>query len=97
MTVSARTEAGAQAASAGVAFVLAIFGGSFFPPGSLPPFLERLSLLTPNGWALDGFTTLSLDGGVLTDVWLPLVVLSALALSVGSVAVFRFRRALAVT
>ena len=97
VTVAARTEGTAQVASAGVAFVLAILGGSFFPPGSLPPWLERLSLLTPNGWALDGFTTLSLDDGRLGDVLLPLAVLSAIALTVGTVAIVRFRRALAVT
>jgi ABC-2 type transport system permease protein len=97
VTVSARTEATAQVASAGVAFVLAILGGSFFPPGSLPPWLEKLSLLTPNGWSLDGFTTLSLDGGHLRDVLLPLAVLVSIAAVVGTTAIMRFRRALAVT
>jgi ABC-2 type transport system permease protein len=96
VTVSAKTEAMAQAATGGVAFVLAIFGGNFFPPGSLPPALEKLSLLTPNGWALDGFTTLTLDAGRFGDIVRPLVVLSVIALVVGAAALARFRRVMAV-
>jgi ABC-2 type transport system permease protein len=95
VTVSARSEAMAQAAAAGLAFVLALVGGNFFPPGSLPPLLERLSLLTPNGWALDGFTTLSLDGGTLGDVVRPLAVLGVISVVVGAAAVARFQRAVA--
>jgi ABC-2 type transport system permease protein len=97
VTVAARTEATAQVATAAVAFVLALLGGNFFPPGSLPPLLERLALLTPNGWALDGFTTLSLDGGGLGDVVRPIVVLSAISVTLGAIAVTRFKRAMAAT
>jgi ABC-2 type transport system permease protein len=96
VTVSARNQASAQAATAGLGFVLAILGGNFFPPGSLPPLFERLALLTPNGWALDGFTTLSLDRGAVGDIIRPIVVLSVIALVVGSAAIVRFRRTLAV-
>jgi ABC-2 type transport system permease protein len=96
VTVAARTEAMAQAATGGVAFVLAILGGNFFPPGSLPPVMERLALLTPNGWSLDGFTTLTLDAGSLGDVARPIVVLSTIALVVGTAALVRFRRVVAV-
>jgi ABC-2 type transport system permease protein len=95
VTVSARTEAGAQSAAAGVAFVFALLGGNFFPPGSLPPLLEKLALLTPNGWSLDGFTTLSLDGGGLADVLVPVGVLVAMAVVIGGFALGRFRRAVA--
>jgi ABC-2 type transport system permease protein len=95
VTVSARTEAMAQSAAAALAFVLGILGGNFFPPGSLPPFFERLSLLTPNGWALDGFTTLSLDGGSVGDVLRPVIVLFAIAAVVGALALARFRSAVA--
>lgn len=93
VTVSAGSPATAQVAAAAVAFVLALLGGNFFPPGSLPPFLERLALLTPNGWALDGFTTLSLDHGSVGDILRPLVVLAVIAAVVGTAAVVRFRRA----
>jgi ABC-2 type transport system permease protein len=91
VTVAARTEGVAQVAAAGLGFVLALLGGNFFPPGSLPPFLETLSLATPNGWALEGFTTLSLDRGTLGDVIQPLVILGVITVVVGTAAVLRLR------
>jgi ABC-2 type transport system permease protein len=97
VTVSARTPAGAQSASAAVAFTFALLGGNFFPPGSLPPLLEKLAYLTPNGWSLDGFTTLALDHGELRDVVIPIAVLTSMAVVIGAVAIGRFRRAVAST
>jgi len=96
VTASAKTEAMAQAATGGLAFVLAIFGGNFFPPGSLPPALEKLALLTPNGWALDGFTTLTLDAGRFGDIVRPVVVLTIIAAVAGTAGIIRFRRVMAV-
>ena len=95
VTVSARTENGAQSASAAIGFLFAILGGNFFPPGSLPPLLEKAALLTPNGWALNGFTTLALDRGHLGDVIRPIVVLLVMAAVIGGFAITRFRRAVA--
>lgn len=97
VTVAARTESTAQVAAAGLGFVLALLGGNFFPPGSLPPLLETLSLATPNGWALDGFTTLSLDRGGLGDVLQPLVILTLITAVVGSAAVVRLKTAVSAT
>jgi ABC-2 type transport system permease protein len=94
ITVSARDLTAAQAATAGVGFLLALLGGNFFPPGSLPPLFEKLALLTPNGWALDGFTTLSLDRGQLVDIVEPVAVLLAIAALIGAAALVRFRRTL---
>jgi ABC-2 type transport system permease protein len=51
-----------------VAFVLGIVGGSLVPLSELPPGLLRLSLLTPNGWALRGFAELSAGDGTVVDV-----------------------------
>jgi ABC-2 type transport system permease protein len=95
IAVSARDAATAQAATAGVGFVLALLGGNFFPPGSLPPALEKAALFTPNGWALEGFTTLTLDGGSIADIVRPVAVLLTMALVVGTFAVVRLRRTLA--
>ena len=44
-----------------VAFLLALFGGNFFPPGALPDLFEKASRLTPNGAALQAFARLSID------------------------------------
>ena len=51
-----------------VAFVLGIVGGSLVPLSELPPGLLRLTLLTPNGWALRGFAELSAGDGTVVDV-----------------------------
>lgn len=92
VTVIARTEAQADAATAGIGFALALLGGNFFPPGSLPSFMERLSLLTPNGWGLQGYGALAIDGKGLDAVWTPVLALLAIAAVFGTAAVARFRR-----
>jgi ABC-2 type transport system permease protein len=56
----ARTEEQATSLSTVTAFVLAILGGNFVPLSHMPPLLSKLSLLTPNGWALHAFAYLSL-------------------------------------
>ena len=95
VTVLARTEAQADAATAGLGFALALLGGNFFPPGSLPSFMETLSLLTPNGWGLQGYGALAIDGKGLGAVWTPVLALLAITGAFGVVAVLRFRRLVA--
>jgi ABC-2 type transport system permease protein len=92
VTVVARTEAQADAATAGIGFALALLGGNFFPPGSLPPFMETLSFLTPNGWGLQGYGALAIDGKGLDAIWTPVLALLAITAAFGVVAVLRFRR-----
>ncbi len=45
-----------------ISLVFAILGGNFIPLQNIPDWLNRLSQLTVNRWALDGFVALSLDG-----------------------------------
>ena len=59
-------------------FLLALLGGNFVTPGAMPDLLRRISLLTPNGWALRGFTDLSAQGGGLGDVAVAVLVLLGL-------------------
>jgi ABC-2 type transport system permease protein len=92
VTVFAKSEAGAEAATVILGFTLALLGGNFFPPGSLPPLFEKVALLTPNGWALNGFGQLALDGRGLTDIFLPIAVLLAIGAVFGSAAVVQLRR-----
>lgn len=93
VTVVARTEVQADALTAGIGFALALLGGNFFPPGALPPFFETLSRLTPNGWGLEGYGALAIDGRGLDAVWTPVVALLLIAAAFGAVAVLRFRTA----
>jgi ABC-2 type transport system permease protein len=97
ITVIARTEQQADAATAGVGFTLALFGGSFFPPGSLPRFFETLSLATPNGWGLQGFGALAIDRKGPDAVVGPVIALLVITAAFGIVAVARFRRTVTLT
>jgi ABC-2 type transport system permease protein len=88
----ARTEVAADTLATVVAFVFALIGGNFFPPGILPDGLRRASLLTPNGWALQGFAELSVGGGAVVDVVPHALVLVAWALATGGLAALLLSR-----
>ena len=59
----ARTEQQAQLYMSIVTMGLALLGGNFVSLDRAPELLRRLSLLTPNGWALRAFRDLTVDGG----------------------------------
>ena len=66
-------------------FALALLGGNFTPPGDMTDQMRQLSLATPNGWALRGFTQLSAGQGGAGDVLLHLGVLLAIAAVTGGI------------
>lgn len=74
-----RTRGQAEGMVSLVAFVLAMLGGNFVFLGDLPPALQAVARLTPNGWAMQGFTTLAADGGGLGTVLVPLAAILAFA------------------
>jgi len=88
----ARTEEQADGFSALVVFTLALLGGNFVYLAQLPDLLQRVSLLTPNGWALRGYVDLVADGGGLGTVAVPAAVTAAFGLVTGTVALIRARR-----
>lgn len=65
-----------------VMLIFGILGGSFIQLDIMPPVVQLISKITPNAWALDGFTTLALGGG------LPQLVESILALLIMGAALF---------
>jgi ABC-2 type transport system permease protein len=81
----AHTEQQAETYTATVAFLLAILGGNFIGPGAAPPLLRQLSRATPNGWALDGFAEVAIDGAELADVLPTAAVLVAIGVGFGAV------------
>jgi ABC-2 type transport system permease protein len=82
----ARTEQAADSLASAVAFVFALVGGAFVPPGDLPDALQRLTVLTPTGVALRGFAELSAGGGDAMSVAPLVLVLLGWALVTGVVA-----------
>jgi ABC-2 type transport system permease protein len=69
--------------------IFGILGGSFINIDQMPPMVQSLSRITPNAWALDGFTTLGL-GGNLSDIGIPIMALLLMGAVLFIVSVFLF-------
>ncbi|MGD9703441.1 MAG: ABC transporter permease [Acidimicrobiia bacterium] len=90
----AHTERQADSVTGIITFVLALLGGNFVGPAA-PRLLRRLSLLTPNGWALRGFGDLSADTIGVGGVLLPIGALLGFAALFGSIGLIRLHRRIA--
>ena len=92
LIASAAANAG-QISSLGMAVTLifGILGGSFAPMQDAWPVLDWLSRLTPNRWALDGFSALA-QGDGLAGVVVPVASLLVMAAAPFAVAAVLFRR-----
>jgi ABC-2 type transport system permease protein len=90
----ARTEGQSIGYTTFVAFVLGILGGNFVPLYQLPASLQRVALLTPNGWAMRGFTTLTAGGGDLSSIKEIVGVILGIAALCAAIGAVRFRRGL---
>ena len=83
----------AQISNLGMALTLlfGILGGSFLPLNTAGPLLNWLSRITPNRWALDGFTALAAGEGP-AAVFGPVAALLAMAVVLFVAAALLFRR-----
>lgn len=81
----------ANSTGTGIILISAALGGSFFPMAHLPGWLNKLSYLSINRWALDGFTDLTIRHRSLPDILPEAAVLALLALVFFSVAVKCFK------
>ena len=88
----ARTERQAEGISSLVVFVLALVGGNFVVAAGMPEGLRRLALMTPNGWALRGFSDLAVGIPAVDAVALPVAAMLGFTAVVGAGAVALSRR-----
>ena len=79
VSVYARSASQADGYVSIVAFVLAMLGGNFLFLGDLPEALRMVARWTPNGWAMQGFVTLTADGGGVASVLGPIAAILAFA------------------
>ncbi|NIK59123.1 ABC transporter permease [Kribbella shirazensis] len=79
----ARTERQADGFATIITFVLLLLGGNFVLISQAPEALRRLALLTPNGWALRGFTDLA-TGAAATSAITPVLILLGMAAAIGA-------------
>ncbi len=87
-----RTIEGSDAVVQVLTLLLALFGGSFFPVFQMPELMQRLSYLTPNGWALRGYTDIAYDGATLGDLGPHLFAIAAFAIVTGGLGMWRSQR-----
>jgi ABC-2 type transport system permease protein len=85
----ARTEAQAGAYGSIVAMGFALVGGSLVPLSFAPDLLRRLTLLTPNGWALRAFTDLATGTRSLSTVFDAILVCLGFAIVTGAIGLAR--------
>ena len=82
----------AGAIGGAIALVSAGLGGNFFDLSHAPFWLQYVSRLTINRWALEGFTNLTVHGLGLRSVLLNVGVLLSIALVMFSAAFWKFQR-----
>lgn len=88
----ARTEQQASLYMSVVTMGLALLGGNFVSLDQAPELLRRLSLVTPNGWALRAFRELTVDGGGVGTVLPAVLAIGAFAVVTLGLAASRSRR-----
>jgi ABC-2 type transport system permease protein len=91
--IAAYAKSPGQAMSIGsmIALVFAGLAGNFVPRQNYPEWLQKLSLVTPNAWALEGFQSLG-QGGGLAAIWLPVLALTIMGVVLFVIATVLFRR-----
>ncbi len=75
-----------------ISLVFAVLGGNFIPLQTVPAWLDRLSKVTINRWALDGFVVLGLDRGGLADIRPHLAALLGMSLAFFLLSLLGFNR-----
>ncbi len=88
----AKTEQQAAAYGSVVGMVFALAGGSFFPLFQMPAVVQKISALTPNGWALRGFTDIAYDGATAAKLIPNFLAMAAFVVVCGTIAVINARR-----
>ena len=68
-----------------------MLGGAWVPTFVFPAWLQRLTLVVPTRWAVDGLDATTWRGLGLSAVAWPIVLLFGTALALGAAAVARFR------
>ncbi len=91
ITALARTPGQVMSAGSVVTLLFGILGGSFLNLDAMPVWFRAASKITPNAWGLDGFTTLSLGGG-LADIGVPVAALVAMGLALFGIALIILTR-----
>ncbi|MBX3038033.1 MAG: ABC transporter permease [Anaerolineales bacterium] len=91
ITAFARTPNQVGSVGSAVMLIFGILGGSFFQVQNLPAIAQMFSKITPNAWAMDGFTALAY-GGNIASLTTPLLALLTMGIILFLVSAFLFGR-----
>lgn len=89
-----KTERQADALSTIVIFGMSILGGSMIPSDAFPDSVQSMSKWTINYWTIEGFRTITVFEGTLSDIGLHLLILSSVGIVLFFASTFLFERSL---
>ncbi len=91
LTAVARTPGQISAIGSALMLIFGILGGGFINLDNMPEWFRIVTHISPNIWGLDGFTTLSLGGG-LADIRTPIVALVVMGATLFLISLVLFNR-----
>jgi ABC-2 type transport system permease protein len=68
-----------------------MLGGVYWPLNVEPGFMQKIANFVPQSWAMKGFTGLIVEGGVLTDILTPVIILLCFSVAFLSFGLMRVR------
>jgi len=86
-----QTPSAARGVSIFATLIMVMLGGAWVPTFIFPAWLQRVTVVVPTRWAVDGFDAMTWRGLGLESAVMPIVVLLGFALLFTIVAVWRFR------
>ena len=70
---------------------MVMLGGAWAPTFIFPRWLQRITVIVPARWAVDGFDAMTWRGLGLDAAVMPIVVLLGFSLTFAAIAIARFR------
>ncbi|MCA0970574.1 ABC transporter permease [Halobacillus litoralis] len=74
-----------------IIFSTCMLGGVYWPIEIMPEFMQRIADFVPQTWAMDGFRELTTGAGAVSDILMPLAVLTAFTVVFLAVGMKRIR------
>jgi len=86
-----KTPNAARGASIFATLIMVMLGGAWVPTFVFPEWLQKITVVVPTRWAVDGFDAMTWRGLGIESAVMPIVVLLGFALLFTAVAAWRFR------
>jgi ABC-2 type transport system permease protein len=86
-----KTPSAARGASVLATLMMVMLGGAWVPTFIFPAWLQKVTVVVPTRWAVDGFDAMSWRGLGFASAVMPIAVLLGFALLFSGLAVWRFR------